>query len=871
MSTIIHNLSTEYINIGCNRVSQVAAWGIDGLVAFGANNYVALYYPENPECKGVIETLEGHTDKVNCVNFINRGDEFNQKNIAIVSGSVDKTVRIWKKSTNKWVNSAALESHVGSVNTLGLLRAKSILVDKDLIATGSADGTVKIWERTIINDTQALILACGSTDKKISLFVQKNNQFIEILSLQGHENWIRSVAFATYTKDNVESNLAFQKHYKLKDGDLLLASASQDKYVRLWKMSCIGIVGDYNKNDENGESNQSILKEMMTNLSENTMPDMKVQLSTKAHIIDINVSETEALNANIIKRYNIIFEALLTGHDNCVYSVNWHPPCIIKDPEGGFYYHQPMALLTASSDKSMMIWKPEIETGVWVNLVTVGEIGGYTLGFFGGLFSPNGNYILAHGHTGAFHLWKNLSNHQSNDQDWQPQISISGHFNSVQDISWNPTSQYLISVSLDQTSRLFAPWCRDIDNDRKIITWHEIGRPQIHGYDLKCIAFINQWRFVSGADEKILRVFDAPKTFIRSLSKLSINKNLEYISSMQPVGANLPALGLSNKAIFQSDIEKLSEIAEPEEFLSRQNYLHSSSAPNSLMQTLNHPPYEEHLLQHTLWPEIDKLYGHGYEIVCVDASHDGKYLASACRSTIAEHAVIRLYDTKTMKELSNPLQSSSLTVTRTKFSHNDEYLLTVSRDRSWTLFKRCNENLPYKYLTKNKAHGRIIWDCSWSHDDKLFATASRDKTVKFWIEDLAKDEGANDVNDNWNCVATIKLNEAVTAVDFSPIIVDNGYLISIGLENGKILFYHSSHQALKDWKMVSNVEKNECHVSSINRLMWSKSPIIIASSSYTNIHNNTSISKDPIKKSITKLQLASCGDDGCIRILNIFV
>lgn len=91
------------------------------------------------------------------------------------------------------------------------------------------------------------------------------------MSLQGHENWVRSVDFTTYTKDNVESNLAFQKHYKLKDGDLLLASASQDKYVRLWKMSCIGIVGNNNKNNENGESNQSILKEMMTNLSENTM------------------------------------------------------------------------------------------------------------------------------------------------------------------------------------------------------------------------------------------------------------------------------------------------------------------------------------------------------------------------------------------------------------------------------------------------------------------------------------------------------------------------------------------------------------------------------------------------------------------------
>jgi WD40 repeat protein len=36
---------------------------------------------------------------------------------------------------------------------------------------------------------------------------------------------------------------------------------------------------------------------------------------------------------------------------------------------------------------------------------------------------------------------------------------------------------------------------------------------------------------------------------------------------------------------------------------------------------------------------------------------------------------------------------------------------------------------PYKLVAKNKAHSRIIWDCSWSHDDKLFATGSRDKTV----------------------------------------------------------------------------------------------------------------------------------------------
>ncbi len=65
-----------------------------------------------------------------------------------------------------------------------------------------------------------------------------------------------------------------------------------------------------------------------------------------------------------------------------------------------------MALLSASMDRSMAIWRPDPETGVWLNDVRVGELGGNALGFFGGLFGPEGLYILAHGYNGAFHLWK---------------------------------------------------------------------------------------------------------------------------------------------------------------------------------------------------------------------------------------------------------------------------------------------------------------------------------------------------------------------------------------------------------------------------------------------------------------------------------
>jgi hypothetical protein len=60
---------------------------------------------------------------------------------------------------------------------------------------------------------------------------------------------------------------------------------------------------------------------------------------------------------------------------------------------------QPAALVTASIDKSLVVWKPsDGDGGVWLPASRVGEVGGHTLGFYGGLVSPSGNLILAHGY-----------------------------------------------------------------------------------------------------------------------------------------------------------------------------------------------------------------------------------------------------------------------------------------------------------------------------------------------------------------------------------------------------------------------------------------------------------------------------------------
>jgi elongator complex protein 2 len=71
---------------------------------------------------------------------------------------------------------------------------------------------------------------------------------------------------------------------------------------------------------------------------------------------------------------------------------------------------------------------------------------------------------------------------------------------------------------------MFGEWNRD-----GITSWHELARPQIHGYDLNAISTLNDWKFVSGADEKVLRVFQTSKStadLITRLAGLKIDTNV---------------------------------------------------------------------------------------------------------------------------------------------------------------------------------------------------------------------------------------------------------------------------------------------------------------------------------------------------------
>lgn len=292
---------------------------------------------------------------------------------------------------------------------------------------------------------------------------ENNNKlsFSRMITLKGHEDWIRCLNFVT-----------------LDDGNILLASSAQDNFIRLWKFET--------SSEEKGKEEREKANDIFASLS---MLDSihSTSMSQQGHTFQYDQ-----------EWFSAILESVLYGHEDWVYSVYWHPK--IKNENGDEI--QPLCLLSASMDKTMMIWRPDDkQNGVWMNEVRVGELGGNTLGFYGGLFSPDGKKILAHGYNGAFHLWQ--LNSSTLDQ-WDPVPAASGHFGPVNDCSWHSSGLYFLTISQDQTARIFSSWKRS--NEENDYVYAEVSRPQIHGYDLECGCFVNSKShcFVTGAEEKVI-------------------------------------------------------------------------------------------------------------------------------------------------------------------------------------------------------------------------------------------------------------------------------------------------------------------------------------------------------------------------------
>eukprot|EP00898_Chlorokybus_atmophyticus_P008346 jgi/Chlat1/8512/Chrsp80S00640 len=814
-------VEAAYIGVGCNRVAHAAAWG-SRLVAFGAHNAVALY---DPQKRAIVATLPGHTSRVNAVRWLKLadGDEL------LLSGSVDTLVNMWRfthATTTTWEQEGTLRGHEAGVEHLATI---ALPTGRLLLASTSIDCTTRVWQsnskgawelfqtvsvRGKLMQCAALaqlpaadgvtVLALAGVDRTIHILTDASGQFVSACELHGHTDWVRSLSFV--------SVLLPLPH-------LLLASGSQDRSVRVWKIESVGAAGGTD--------------------------------TEKATGFDFLKYTARPVFSAGGSKYTAGVEAVLAGHEDWVHTVCWQPR-VGTD--------QPVAVLSASMDRTMNIWRPS-SSGLWMSEVRVGEAGANVLGYYGGVFSPTGDCILAHGHTGAFHLWRNLA-HVKGDDDWAPQLSVGGHFAPVTDITWDRFQRFLLSVSHDQTARIVAEWHqpRDTDGDSPAMSWHEIARPQVHGHDINCVAYVSgdsAWpqRFMSGADEKVGRIFHAPATFVRSLANISgspVNQaELDGDMNGNAVGANLPALGLSNKPLYAD-----SPAAEPADSVALVGVSDYDGMPNATPLDLTEPPLEEHLAQNTLWPELQKLYGHGNELYSACADHAGRLIATACKAQSVNVADIWLWETSTWQSVGQ-MPAHTLTVTQMEFSPDDSLLVSVSRDRQLALHRKSSgKGCPYELACRVKGHDRIIWSVSWAPNGQFFATGSRDKKVKLWRIDTSSE---GDITTK-AAVTLPMFASSVTAVAFAPQTDSNApvtaaHMLAVGLESGEIELWRVAQTAdaaaaaqLTTRRLLA-VKPHLRHVAAVHRLRWR---VVLLS-----------------EGSFGALQLASCSADHSVRLFDV--
>ncbi|RTE72320.1 hypothetical protein BHE90_013273 [Fusarium euwallaceae] len=753
-------VSVEYLSSGANRQTAVADWSRSGILAFGADINVALWQPSLDSPKGVSSLLSGHKTTVKAVAFLPETDE--DENTYLITGSDDNTLILWKapKAGYDFKSIQTSSEHAGAINCITVLRAEGS--QRWLIATGSADASIKIWNfendqlallqtiktapkyfplclslSHVDQDGDVLVLASAGTRDIVQILTAEAKaeqiKFEVQATLTGHEGWIRSLSFA--------------KETSAPESDLLLASASQDKYIRIWRI-------------HQGKELPAMAASGSDPSSDAYLPGKSP--SNKAHRLK-----------SAGKDFSVTFEALLLGHEDWIYSARWR-----RQDDGK------LQLLSTSADNSLAIWEADPSSGIWVSMARLGEISrekgattatGSTGGFWTGLWSPDGKSVACLGRTGSWRRWEYVPS----EDTWRPCIAITGHTRAVTGITWAKNGEYLLSTSSDQTTRLHTRWNRPGQE-----TWHEMSRPQIHGYDLNCIDSLGASQFVSGADEKLMRVFSEPKAVASMLNRLAgIGGGVDAQS--MPDAANMPVLGLSNKAI--DAVEDDQEI-QPIDDRDRDAMDPASVVKKSYLE-IEHPPFEETLSRHTLWPETEKLYGHGYEISCLAASHDGSLVASACKASSTNHAVIRLFETNRWTELRPPLTAHSLTATRLRFSIDDQFLLSVGRDRQWAVFERAPEDeAAYKLLQINpKGHTRMILDAAWAPAPSaapVFATAGRDKQVRIWA---AKPD--EDGKLKFAQAAAIPCTSPVTSVDFIPQLVNGRSVLAVGTELGRLNLY----------------------------------------------------------------------------------
>ncbi|MCA2618423.1 hypothetical protein, partial [Microcystis sp. M099S2] len=411
--------------------------------------------------------LEGHDNSVLSVNFSPDGK-------TLVSGSDDKTIKLWNVETGKEIRT--LYGHDNSVTSV------NFSPDGKTLVSGSDDNTIKLWNVETGQEIRTLYghdsyvssvnfspdgktLVSGSYDKTIKLWDVETGQ--EIRTLYGHDNFVYSVNFSPDGKTLVSgSNDKTIKLWNVETGQEIRTFKGHDSYVYSVNFSPDGktlVSGSNDKtiklwNVETGQEIRTLYGHDSYVWSVNFSPDGKTLVSGS--------------NDKTIKLWNVETGQeirTLKGHDSSVYSVNF-------SPDG-------KTLVSGSYDKTIKLW--DVETGQEIRTLY-----GHDSYVWSVNFSPDGKTLVSGSDDKTIKLW--------NVETGQEIRTLKGHDSSVYSVNFSPDGKTLVSGSDDKTIKLW-----------NVETGKEIRTFKGHDNSVLSVNFSPDGKtLVSGSDDKTIKLWN---------------------------------------------------------------------------------------------------------------------------------------------------------------------------------------------------------------------------------------------------------------------------------------------------------------------------------------------------------------------------
>lgn len=540
-------------------------------------------------------------------------------------------------------------------------------------------------------------------------------------------------------------------------------------------------------------------------------------------------------------------DSVLNGHDDWVTGVAWCGP---------------KRLLSVSMDRTLSLWLPDADAGVWINSVRLWGVpgsllGGSVFGFHSLALAPGGTAVFAHGYTGAIHRWdftpslSDPSLSATNPPSAVQRATVpAGHTNFVTSVAWSHVPgcpPYLVSAGEDKTVRIYA--------QQKGKRWYELARPLIHGHSVRRMCVVgHKHTFAVASEEKAIRLFDAPSTFVKSLFNIAgeeIPQNVVKDADSRPFGAVLPPLSLSNRPVYKTGDNNITNGDDDSKASSSsstdQNAAAAPSQPDeeeeyevneeegnegdlaadcpSTPTELFAPPFEDHLTHNTMWPESRKLFAHVSEATCVTSSRsvtESPVVVSGCSAFRAGEATVCVWNPDAHVPVA-VLQRHRGPVVDVCVSNDGKFALSISLDMSIMLWGNSQDgNGKWSHLfTQERAFTKPPIACRWSPVCDIVAIASPAVTGVHLYR-------VGDLGNGQMCCSKcgeIPTKSRSTSVAWLPACgADSPLILAVGMDSGDIEVWRVERPTLETnvaVELVGSVPTGMAHVSSVNSLDWS--------------------------------------------------